>query len=534
MLRTIRDGSLKLTWDAHDILRMSKLVGPDLAELQRCGWIPSLAKLAQRAKIKLSSSTLERLNAQNILVGYLREKQQWKDADGRPQLFRHQRADLAYMRDVPLPAYLLAHPPGVGKTPVAICWVDEILNSKRNLVICPNSAKEQWAAEIRRWDARFPNVTIVQGTIPQQLELISTTDHGWVVTHWESLVHARAALLHRGWNTVVADEAQTAANRKAQRTKTLFKLEADYRIALTGHPFANEPTELYSILRFLYPDRYKSYWRFFYMFVDFYAEAFGKLKVTGTKRPNLLKWEIAPFTLRRLDTKRPPITRMRRVSYLTPGHLKEYAKLKKEFFVELKGRDKKLPIINVMARTTRIRQWLVDPSLVGGSRPSVKYPVVHEIMRELDGPPVIFTMFKQAGYKLESYLRHCDSRRTMGMISGDASPKERRRLQQQFLAGGLDALIVVIQAGGVALNLGKYGYVIHLDLPWNGRDFEQTEGRVRRPEEGTGKIVPCTSYRIITANSFEDRVMEPMINSKHGEFGRVFTVDSLEDLLDVA
>lgn len=527
----------KLCWQAHDVLRMAKLVGDDLADLQRSTWIPSLAKLAMKAKLKVSPLVARRVEQQSQLIRSLRDLKARDDGDGRRTLFPHQRADLAYMSEAGLPAYLLAHQPGVGKTPEAIVWVDEQLNSQLTLVICPNSAKEQWAEEIQRWDQRAMNILVVQGTIAEQLEQISSAVSGWVIVHWEALVHARIALVARRWGAVIADEAQLAQNRRAQRTKTLFKLDSVYRMALSGHPFANDPTELHSILKFLYPQTYRSYWRYFFMFVEFYSEAFGKIKVVGTKRPKLLKWEIAPFTLRRRKAEvwktLPPVTRNRRVGYLTGAGRREYDRLKKQFFVELQGRETKLPIINIMARTTRIRQWLVDPGLIGSTRPSTKYPIIHEVMRELDGPPVIFTMFRQAGVRMIQWLQRVDPRayRRIGMIHGGMGKGKVQQLKLDFRHGKLAAVVVVTQAGGLALNLGKYGYVMHLDLPWNARDFEQTEGRVDRPEEGTGKMVPTTSTRVIVKDSFEDRVMEPMINDKNNEFGKVFTVNSLEDLL---
>lgn len=534
MLR-IRKG--KLRWHEADVIRMERAIGPDLAEVMSAPFIPSLAKLAIKLGVRCEPEVVQRVEAHGILVRQLRDRKKLADAAGFPAaLFPHQRADLAYMQDVPLPAYLLAHQPGVGKTPEAIMWLRRLLRTQRILVVCPNSAKEQWADEIRRWDPEFGDITIVGGTIVDQIKQISDARTGWVIGHWESLVFARIGYMQRKWDGVIADEAQFAQNRRALRTKTLFALarRSQYRMALSGHPFANDPTELYSLLRFLYPLRYKSYWRFFYMYAEWHPEGFGKIKVTGTKRPNLLKWEIAPFTLRR--TKRSlgymPPTRQRRVAYLPSAYRTEYRKLEKQMFVDLEGRDTRLPIFDVLARNTRLRQWLIDPGLIGGSRKSLKYPLVVELMKELDGPPVIFTMFRQAGERLIKYLAANGYRRG-GMISGKFSTAQRRVLQKNFLAGKLDYLVVQVQAGGVALNLGKYGYVIHLDLPWNHRDFEQTEGRVDRPEEGTGRIVPVTSWRIVVKDSFEDHVMEPLINNKFAEFGKVFSVDKLKELLSV-
>ena len=86
-----------------------------------------------------------------------------------------------------------------------------------------------------------------------------------------------------------------------------------------------------------------------------------------------------------------------------------------------------------------------------------------------------------------------------------------------------DAVIIMIKVGGTSLNFGKYGTIIYLDHPWNHRDIEQTEGRVRRPEEGTGKLVPCTSYHIIVADSYEEHMLETR-TGKRKDFAKVFPV----------
>jgi SNF2 family DNA or RNA helicase len=87
----------------------------------------------------------------------------------------------------------------------------------------------------------------------------------------------------------------------------------------------------------------------------------------------------------------------------------------------------------------------------------------------------------------------------------------------------------VTSLGSVALNLGKYGLVMHLDLPWTPKDVEQSEGRVDRPNEKTGKSVPTTAYRIIVADSYEQR-LERKLDARHADFKSVFTHHDLEDL----
>jgi SNF2 family DNA or RNA helicase len=532
----------RLTWSERDELAMARVLGADHAIK---GWAPPLASILRAAKrrhVRLSPEADDFLRQAIALRIRLRdERRRDDDATSRDafadKLFPHQRADLAYLHHAAhrgkLNAFLLAHDPGVGKTPAAIRWAMQ-LDARRILVIAPNSAKEQWTREIRRWTKRprLP-VTIVEGTIKEQFAQLQRKE-GWIVAHWEALVHARNAVLVHAWDAVIGDEAHKMANRNAQRSGTMFDLHADWKLLLTAHPFVNDPDEFWSLLHFLYPKDYSSFWRYFGQHVKAKPARFGGMEIIGTRNAKLLKWEVAPFVVRR--TKRqvfknlPPIARVPRHVSLSPAGRREYDKLRKQFFVELKKeRDETriLAIPSTLARVMRLRQYLIDPGILGAREPSVKYPEVLELLGELNGPLVLFSSFRQAAERCNAFLTKHGKR--TALIAGGQTARQRERVRQHFLHARVDCVTIVTQAGGESLNFGKYGYVAHLDLPWTPKDFEQTEGRVDRPEEGTGKLVPTTSYRIVVRDSYEEK-MEAKLEKKHGKFREVFTVSRLKEL----
>lgn len=169
-----------------------------------------------------------------------------------------------------------------------------------------------------------------------------------------------------------------------------------------------------------------------------------------------------------------------------------------------------------------MRQYLVDPAILGAKEKSVKYPIVYDLIKELEGrPPVIFTMWRDTALRLQKYLEA--KKLHIGIVVGGMGSKKVNKVKWKFLAGKYDAVIIMIKVGGTSLNFGKYGTIIYLDHPWNQRDVEQTEGRVRRPEEGTGKIVPATSYHIIVANSYEEKMLAHRAG-KHEDFAKIFSV----------
>lgn len=529
----IRIEGSTLTWDEHDAEAMARLIGADPASKLRAPYSASILKLAAKQKhTKLSRVAQAVLAQDEDKAARALELQRLKDAPGDPALFRHQRADLLIMEKLGRPGYILGHDVGGGKTAMAIRQAERWYG-KRNLIITMNSAKDQWADEISRW-AGFFNAPIINiaGTTDEQIRLASMKFTGWYIGHWESLVTARLGYLQYPWDVVIADEAHLAQNRDTQRAQTLLALEAKHKLALTAHPYSTAPHELFAILQFLYPDIYTSYWRFFNMHVRAIPKPFGGHSIDGPRRPKLLKWELAPIMLRRTKAEMfphgTPVQHVKRTATLTQRGQREYDRLKKAFFAQLDaldGGEKHIVIPGELARLTRWRQYLIAPALLGGREPSVKFPIVRELMDATDAPPVIFTSFAEAIPLLQKFLKGL----RVPSIEGKTPLALRNKRKHAFVAGKYDGIIVQSQTGEAALNLGGFGHVIHLDLPWRKRSYEQAVGRVDRPKEGTGELVPTTAYRIVVKGSYEERIEKKLI-TQHSHFKEVFTVADLKEL----
>jgi SNF2 family DNA or RNA helicase len=524
---------------------MERILGAEAATTQSAPYLPALMRAADRGGLRLHESVREMLEREQLLRRHAKILKTLEDVQPvfklEARAFAHQRTAFHFIREMHrrgVHHILEADDTGVGKTLVFLLWSHLYIRSTRTLIITKNIAKDQWADAIHDFLGK-QRVTIVDGTMQEQREQILRTTQGFVIGHWESLgTEVSSAYLKRPWGCIGLDEAHQIGNRDARRSHTAFRLRADARMAMTAHPYSNHPGELFSILRFLYPDRYRSYWRFFHMHVRAVPKAFGGFEIQGPRRPKLLRWELAPFTLQRTKPEvyknLPPITRMRRTVSLTTTGAREYERLRKQVFAELDGLDgetKLLPIINDLVRVTRLRQYLIDPGLVGAREPSVKYPAILDIMDEVGEPLVVFTSFKQAALRLDTFLRKKQRKLRTAHVNGDVSRVKRGAAKKNFLAGNLDVLLVVTEAGQEALNLGGYGYVAHLDLPWTPRALEQSEGRVDRPEEGTGRLVPTTAFRVIVKNSYEEK-LEQRLNRKHRGFTQVFTARTLRELFE--
>jgi superfamily II DNA or RNA helicase len=529
----------KIKWSERDLVTMTSIIGADAAVEMKCPMSASVLKLADYYGLLLSKTARKKLDAHIALRKQAKQLKKIKDTKPKHRLerkcFKHQRVDLRFMREMNLPSYLNASKTGVGKTLVALLWAHLIVKSERTLIITKNIAKDQWKDAIKYWIGKDERITIIEGKIPQQIKR-AQRDRAWTIGHWESLAHAGEGYRAKDWDCIILDEGQYMYNRKTFRAELAFKLKTDHRMVATAHPFDKDPAQMFSLLKFMYPSMYRSYWRFFHMHVRATPKAFGGFEIEGARRPKLLAWEIAPFTV--LHTKKevfpnlPEIARVRRTVRLTPRGQREYDRLKKAFFAELDaigGGTKYVPIINDLVRLTRVRQYLIDPALVGGREPSVKYPAILDELDEINAPAVIFTSFQKAGRRLGDYLTRKKIR--VDFIDGKVKRKHRTRAKKRFLRGDLGALIIVRESGDTALNLGRYGYVLDLDLPFTQKGVEQEEGRVDRPEENTGKMVATTAYRFVVKNSYEER-LEKRINKQHKTFKGVFTVGDLREMFE--
>src|SRR5690606_28906946 len=109
------------------------------------------------------------------------------------------------------------------------------------------------------------------------------------------------------WLCVIADEVHRAKNRKTKTTQGLWKTRGEIMLGASGTPLMNDPSELWSILAWLWPDDYnklgakvgaRSYWTFYDEYVDYTEGHFGKI-INGVKNPDALRLELRNRLIRR-------------------------------------------------------------------------------------------------------------------------------------------------------------------------------------------------------------------------------------------
>lgn len=153
---------------------------------------------------------------------------------------------------------LIGDQPGLGKTPQAICFANEI-GAKRVLVICPANIRLQWIKQIRKWTTM---------KWPYTVHAVLASRHGvnplaqWTVVSYD-LARSEAigkALAKGVYDVLILDEAHYLKEADSRRTRAIFGGGSDPLfgalagrsgsvLALTGTPLPNRPREAYTLAR---------------------------------------------------------------------------------------------------------------------------------------------------------------------------------------------------------------------------------------------------------------------------------------------
>lgn len=383
--------------------------------------------------------------------------------------------------------------PRTGKTPTMIAALKE-LGHKRNLVVCPASLMYNWRDEFQKW---WPEceVHVVDGT-PRQKEdikcnfsLATYKDKCAVLIISKNglKVLARPHKMETGvcgieeFDTMVVDEAHFLRNYGSQQSEALYKVKAAQRFALTGTPTVKHPSDMYGILKFLFPKEYPSYWQFCdrYFYEEENRSTGGKL-VGGIKqyREEEFKELIALVsTQRKRKDVMPWLPEKERITIpvkMTPKQTTLYNDMKKWFVAQ--DEEAEVDAQNIITQLMRLRQLSLDPRLLDFTEQGSKTKAVIEWLENNPEPVVIMSMFTSYLKLLKPLIQKLGLR--VGEINGEVSGKQKQNAATMFQAGKIEVLLCNVISAGTGFTLDRSTTVLFLDTAWNPSDNDQAEDRV--------------------------------------------------------
>jgi SNF2 family DNA or RNA helicase len=405
----------------------------------------------------------------------------------------------------PQKARLIGDEMGTGKTCEAI-WIDAVDRQKWNeangktvlktLVVAPLAVHDSWEKHIKELTGA-PVVRIDPKNRGAFVKALEARVNGFYIIHWQAL-RLVPELKKVKWFHIIGDEVHRAKNRKAQQTQAFKMLRAYKKTGLSGTPADDKPDDLWSVLNWLWPQYYRSYWRFRKHYCVEEAVELGGAgrpvtKVVGVQNVESLHKEMDPWYIRRL--KKDVLKDLPDKYYdtiwvdLDPKQRVAYNQMKRDMIAWLDNQDQTSPLIAgvVVAQLTRLQQFALaymqpHPEKDGKwimTDPSTKLDVLCELIA--DNPTEQMVVFSQSKAVLYLLSRRLERQHVShGLFTGDATQVDKDHLVESFQAGDTQVFAGTIAAGGEGITLTASSTVIFLDRAWSPTKNLQAEDRCHR------------------------------------------------------
>ena len=468
-------------------------------------------------------------------VGALRlndDLRTWKDAllqepqlpDNLPTYLRpYQARGVAWLgRLCDLGAHpLLSDEMGLGKTVQVLSLLASRASKKRSIIVCPASVIPVWIGEIARFQ---PGLKTAVLTAEQDFTTNPDADI-WISSYTQLRRHA-ALLDKTEFGYAVLDEAQAIKNPDSKTTQVCLAMNAEHRIAVTGTPLENRPTDVWTIFRFLMPGLLGKRAAFERMVQRDVSTALVKVRR-----------QVSPFILRRLKrdvaADIPPKMEVILPCPLTQEQRELYAGYtsKSGLSGDLSGLLSK-DATSVLTLLMRLRQVCCDPGLLpdNGNAPLEQSSKIGILLSKLTeatangSKAVVFSQFVSLLERVKLALARDLPNVPVFELTGET--KDRGTPVESFKATQGPALFLAsLKAGGTGITLNTAEYVFLLDPWWNPAVEAQAVDRVHRIGQRNSVLI----YRMIAPGTVEERI-EALKQEKRELFASV--VGDLPDMTD--
>jgi superfamily II DNA or RNA helicase len=401
----------------------------------------------------------------------------------------------------------LADDMGLGKTVQAIALLLDRGKLGPALVLAPTSVCWNWVDELARFAPSLGPV--LYSEVPDRDQCLAKLGKKDVlIVSYGLLVRDADKLAGLTFSSLIIDEAQALKNPTTQRARAARRLNAGFRVALSGTPLENHVGELWSLFSVVFPGLLGS-WE---QFRDRYAYS-----IERTRDPEAhlaLARVIRPFLLRRtkqeVARELPERTEIQVPVALSAEERGLYEDARLAAVAELTPRGKDVrdeqQRFQVLAALTRLRLLashprLYDPtSKVGSSKLRRLLELLLELRAE-GHRALVYSQFTSHLALVKEELARAGI--SILYLDGSTPAAQRRTRIKAFQEGEGDVFLISLAAGGTGINLTAADYVIHLDPWWNPAVEDQATARAHR----IGQSRPVTVYRLIARGTIEEKIL---------------------------
>lgn len=422
-------------------------------------------------------------------------------------------------------------PPGAGKTPVGLRWL-EAHRARRVLIVAPSNVVGHWANLASEWYPGLQAVPVHKGTSKtdrasarQGFSTAAGLAPAAYVTSYALWREDQDALVEGGWDAVIFDEAHRLKGRTTLLHKGAEKLAR--RVPLmdlsTGSPIMNDAEEAWSYLHLMDPKGYRSFWKWAGEHFEIEQTTFyGRLpraitRIVAPKEGALeaIAAEFGPRLVQRPEhIILPHIEEAYRIVYevpLSPEERRAYDGLAKHGWTRGEN-DEVLVASNALAKRTRLRQMASDWSSALGDmgKASSKVTALAELVGDLDHKSLlVFVSFKTTADAVVTRLAQDGV--VAATFTGDDDQDARDAALRDFVSGR--AQVLVGTYGALAEGTDGLQFVSHHVALLDHGDVPEIERQAIRRLQRDGQTLQVIVHDFIA----KDTVEEEIVNELHVE-----------------
>ena len=446
--------------------------------------------------------------------------------------------------------------PGAGKTSIvygAYAYLkhidDEYKHVNKLLVIGPKSSFAPWENEYEECFGRKPNSIRIDSSLSfreREIHFYSQEPAELTLVYYDSASRLERQIsdyLDRNKVMVVVDEAHRIKAKDGTWSTSVLNLakKASARVILTGTPIPNGYQDLYNLMKFIWPQKYKEVLGFHY----------GNLKDMSedgnpdSPRVKKLTDNVSPFFIRikKEDLGLP-------LAVDNPPTLVEMGERQKEIYDFIESRyvpsfmdnqNAGLKDVFNKAKLIRLRQAATNPSLL--SKPLEEYyhdlgivddlgiddselmkqiqsyrsdevpakfeavlKLLQDVLSKDNEKVVIWSIFIQNARGLQKFLH--DSGITSKLLIGDVDQADREVIIKKFNNPENDEFRVVIanpMAVGESISIHKGCHnAIYLERDYNAASLIQSKDRIHRV--GLPQSVITNYYYMVSKDTVDETI----------------------------
>jgi SWI/SNF-related matrix-associated actin-dependent regulator 1 of chromatin subfamily A len=409
---------------------------------------------------------------------------------------------------------IIADEMGLGKTIEALAYVK--MFGGKTLIVSPANVIYKWRDECNKWIPDKTVAVVLTGDSP-------IPDSDVVIMSYAIMTLQYTQLVRIPFDMGIWDEAHYLKNHKAQRTrvaKAIINAGLPKVMFLSGTPFLNHPSELYSLLNMLDPIGFNNY----YAYAVKYC---GAMKIDGfftipkntvTNVDELTK-RLEKYMVRR--TKRdvalelPDLSR----SYMPIEipNAAEYFKACRDVTEWLNKEGKTVKNkAHVLTRMGILRQ------ILGDGKVDAAVELAENIL-EMGRKVVLFAHHKSVVDKLYGKLK----KQGVLIIDGSTPSEKRQANANEFLISESKFRVMIMSvAGSEGIDLYSASDIIFVEREWTPAKEEQAEARLHR----IGQKNAVVAHYIVAAGTIDEKINK-LIADKRQVFGQVIHSDEILELV---